>query len=86
MYRYTPKKTILRDMSSARSPGTCWWDTEYHNRQSILTKYNINTYFCDVQLQLNFPEVEYYSIARLEHVPVGGYQFPVVMFNEEFIQ
>lgn len=84
MFKYTPKKSILRRMSVARVGK--WWDKQYFVRLEIVNenfKGQIQqVYPLVVALAANYPFVCFYSKERRRYVPVNGYLFPVSMFEE----
>ena len=86
MFKYTPKKKILRDMQVAHTPGTAWWDKEFFKRKEILKEHRTDQgYMMTCVLQQDFKDVCHYSKTQLRVVPVRGYLFPVSMFDEEII-
>jgi hypothetical protein len=82
MFKYTPKKQILRDMQVARVGR--WWDKKYHKINEILQQYGVTPdYILHSVFERQFKKVCFHSAKRVRHVPVGGYLFPVEMFQEE---
>lgn len=82
MYKYTPKKNIVREMDVPKVGR--WCDTEFFKRKEILKRYHIDqNYAMTVVLETHYPTVCFYSPEPVRHVPVNGFLFPVAMFNEE---
>lgn len=86
MFKYTPKKSILRDMEVPKTPGTAWWDKEFYKRKEILKAHHADQgYMMQTVLQTEYHNVCHYSKTPLRQIPVRGYLFPVSMFNEEVV-
>lgn len=82
MFKYTPKKQILRDMDVPKVGDL--WDKEFFKRKEILKKYSVSQdYNMTVVLKKDFKNVCHYSVDTLKYIPVRGFLFPVAMFNEE---
>ncbi len=85
MYKYTPKKSILRDMDVPKVGS--WWDKEFFKRKEILKAYRASQdNMMQTVLHTDYPTVCHYSKTKLSEVPVRGYLFPVSMFNEELVE
>lgn len=41
MYRYTPKKSVLRDLQVSRTGA--WWDKEYYKRMEVLKAFGADS-------------------------------------------
>jgi hypothetical protein len=84
MFKYTPKKSIVRELDVPKVGR--WFDTEFLKRQEILKRYRIDqAYHMTVFLKTHYPKVCFYSPNPVRHVPVNGFLFPVAMFNEEIV-
>lgn len=83
MYKYTPKKQILRDMQVKRVGR--WWDTEYQKRLEILKRFHLQDYAYTIAIAEWYPKTVFYSKIKLKQVPVNGYLFPVEMFDEHVL-
>lgn len=82
MYKYTPKKSIVREMDVPKVGR--WWDKDFFKRQEILKRFHIDqNYAMTVVVKTHYPKVCFYSPEPVRHVPVNGFLFPVAMFNEE---
>ena len=82
MYKYTPKKSVVREMDVPKVGR--WWDTEFLKRQEILKRFKVDQgYSMTVVLKTHYPTVCFYSPVPVRQVPVNGFLFPVSMFNEE---
>ncbi len=82
MFKYTPKKNIVREMDVPKVGR--WFDTEFFKRQEILKRFHIDqNYEMTVVLETHYSKVCFYSPESVRHVPVNGFLFPVAMFNEE---
>ena len=82
MFKYTPKKNIVREMDVPKVGR--YWDKEYFKRMEILKRFRIDQdYSMTVVLKRYYPEVCFYSPEPVRQVPVNGFLFPVAMFNEE---
>ena len=81
MYKYTPKKSIVRDMVVPKTGR--WWDKEFFKRQEILKRYHLpQDYSLTVVLKTHYPDVCFYSKEPVKQVAVNGFMFPVTMFDE----
>ena len=84
MYKYTPKKSILREMDVPKVGR--YWDKEFFKRQEILKRFHtVENYSMTVVVKTHYPNVCFYSPVPVREVPVNGFLFPVAMFNEEKI-
>ena len=81
MYKYTPKKSIIKEMIFKKVGR--WFDKEFFKRQEILKRYHLpQDYPLTVVLKTHYPDVCFYSKEPVKQVAVNGFMFPVAMFDE----
>ena len=84
MYRYTPKKQILRLLDVPKIER--WWETAYSTRNDILREYKIDvSYTLNWILKIDYKGTCFYSLSSRRDIPVRGFLFPSSMFNEEIV-
>jgi len=82
MYKYTPKKSVLRDLQVSRTGA--WWDKEYYKRMEVLKAFGADSgYAMCTALARYYKGVCFYSPTPRREIPVNGLLFPVAMFNED---
>ena len=82
MFKYTPKKTFLKEMRVKRVG--LWWDTQWAIVFDILKRHRLDgNYKLAIILRDKYPSFCFYSENQLSEVPIQGYLFPVAMFTEE---
>lgn len=79
MYKYTVRSDIVRYLLKIRrSPKI---DQEFHYVKSLVgADYMLNWVF-----RRQFIEFQFFSTERLQAVPMGGYLFPISLFDEEIV-
>ena len=80
MFQYTPKKKILRDLQVPKIGN--WYDKEYIKRREILKSFGMpQDYSMCFVFDRSFKTTNFFSENQVQRVPVGGYLFPVEMFD-----
>lgn len=79
MYKYTPKKSIIRSMGNR-----CGFP-DYSKCVQIVHEHGLSSYMELVHFMYWYPGVEFYSKERRDSVPANGILFPVVLFDEEVV-
>lgn len=81
MYRYTPRKELLKTLLDARKkPYSKNGSAEWNLANSLLLDYKMKTAFL-----MYWEGVDQYSLTRLTKVPVYGILFPVDYFDETIV-
>lgn len=86
MYRYTPRKNILRhfEVDRYRPKGYGYITSEEFSR--LIKENNIHhDYWSWSVFARCYPGVDFYSKERRRQVPINGVLFPVSLFEEGFI-
>jgi hypothetical protein len=84
MYKYTPKKSVVKDILKIRRQYT---PKRYEYINSILSEHGAK---CDYTHNEILSDIHYlnfclYSIRQLNVIYVAGYPFPVSIFDESVI-
>lgn len=75
MFRYTPKKKILRDLQVPKVGK--WYEKEYFKKKEILKSFGLpQDYSMVCVFSRSFKTTKFFHPEQISHVPVGGYLFP----------
>ena len=81
MFKYTPKKQILKDMAHCAKKHPMKW-LSYEDAKRLLQKLHVDTDYISTQdFQQHFAKTVFYSPKKRANVLVGSSMFPVSMFE-----
>ena len=86
MYRYTPRKNILRHFEVARyrPKGYGYISSDVFSRLMKEHKVRHDYWSCSIFSRC-YPGVDFYSKEIRRQVPINGVLFPVSLFEEEVV-
>lgn len=80
MFIYRPDPIRTYHMFKKKTPGTRWWDTQYHEQMQFCKDMGVSDQSDRMKIVHAYRNFTYISEKKLNEIPMGGFLIPSKFF------